>query len=162
MPKCIFLVGVPAAGKSTYVDATFFFNDRDPEYFSIQSTDAIITDIAAEYGYTYDQAFNDLIKFADRVFWDGIIHCAEHGISMVIDRTNLSVKSRKRIIDMIKTHDYELEAVVFPTPEASEWQRRLDSRPGKTIPKHILESMAKSFSVPTETEGFNKITIIDA
>jgi hypothetical protein len=41
-----------------------------------------------------------------------------------------------------------------------EWNRRLDSRPGKTIPAHVLSSMIEHYEVPTEAEGFDKIIFL--
>lgn len=156
MPKCIMLIGVPGSGKSTYIRNTFSGSD-----FSVQSTDNIIQDIADDWGYTYDEVFSELIKFAERAFWDCISDSAAAGKNIIIDRTNLSVKGRKRFFDFLKSQNYEFEAVVFPTPEESEWKRRLASRPGKTIPSHVLKSMQGSYEAPTEAEGFTTITYIN-
>jgi hypothetical protein len=41
-----------------------------------------------------------------------------------------------------------------------EWNHRLDSRPGKTIPGYILSSMIEHYEVPTEAEGFDKIIFL--
>lgn len=155
MPKCILLVGVPASGKSTFIDTWVDTND-----YEILSTDNIIQSWAEQQGLTYDQAFGDRIKIADREFWDSISSAADAGKNMVIDRTNLSVKSRKKIIDHVGKQGYEFEAYVFPTPDAVEWEKRLNNRPGKTIPKNILASMKSNFNMPTEDEGFTLISIV--
>jgi gluconate kinase len=46
---------------------------------------------------------------------------------------------------------------VFKTPEADELKRRLESRPGKSIPDHVIKSMIDNFEMPTEEEGFKEI-----
>ena len=74
---------------------------------------------------------------------------------VIWDQTNLTPKSRKSKLDMVPDH-YERIAVVFPTPDEAEWQRRLD-RPGKSIPQHILMGMRDSMKLPTEEEGFHEI-----
>ena len=66
------------------------------------------------------------------------------------DRTNTGLKSRKAKLAMAP--GYHKIAVVFATPEKEEWQRRLDSRPGKAIPDAVLKAMAKGLQLPTEDE----------
>jgi gluconate kinase len=53
--------------------------------------------------------------------------------------------------------DYEHVAVVFQTPEQDELKRRLKSRPGKVIPKRVVETMIELWEEPTEEEGFKEI-----
>lgn len=150
MPKCTFLVGVPGSGKSTWFDKN--------QVGQLISSDEVIESIAAEYEMSYNEVFQDLIKFAEKAMWKNLQYCLEDEEDVVIDRTNLTVKSRKRFMNFLQGYDFE--AVVFPTPEKTEWRRRLDSRTGKTIPSHVLESMTKNFEAPTEAEGFSKITFI--
>jgi predicted kinase len=89
--------------------------------------------------------------------WNDLPQAAEEGIKIYIDRTNLGVRARKKFIDFLKPYGYTFEAIVFPTPDETEWHRRLDSRQGKTIPDYALESMRNSYEVPTPSEGFDKI-----
>lgn len=154
MPKCTLLVGVPGSGKSTWLLDREYIEDQ-----YIASTDDIIEQIAFGFGMTYDEGFKDLIKFAEKVMWKELADFAEDGERIYIDRTNLSVKSRKRFIDFLKPYGYEFDAVVFATPETEEWARRL-YRPGKTIPDHVLESMADNIEMPKKEEGFTKITFV--
>ena len=150
MPKCTFLIGVPGSGKSTWFDKN--------QVGTLISSDDIIESIASEYEMTYNECFQDLIKFAEKAMWRNLELCAEDQEDVVIDRTNLTVKSRKRFMNFLK--GYTFEAVVFPTPEEMEWRRRLNSRPGKTIPADVLASMSKNFEPPSEAEGFSKVTYI--
>lgn len=154
MPKCTFLIGVPGSGKSTWLAA-----QGDIERTMVISTDDTIQRIADEYEMTYNEAFPDLIKFAEKVMWKSLEDSAYFGDDIIIDRTNLSVGSRKRFIKFLQ--GYEFEAVVFLTPESEEWNRRLNSRTNKTIPINVLQSMAKNFDEPSEAEGFSKITYIN-
>jgi len=153
MPKCIMLVGVPASGKSTWIQ----------EYMpmaNVMSTDIVIENVARSYGMTYNEGFKDLISFAEKVMWRHITWSIASQVNFVIDRTNLTAKSRKKFIDKLKLHGYELECVVFPTPEPDEWKRRLDSRPGKTIPQEALDRMVNSYEVPLMSEGFSSVTFL--
>jgi predicted kinase len=155
-PICTFLVGVPASGKTSWITGELFVKGTIP-LPSILSTDEIVEGIAEDYGYTYNEIWKDAIQFAERVFFDTLKLEASYLNELVIDRTNLSVKSRKRIMD--KLPGYEFHAIVFPVPEAAEWLRRLESRPGKTIPPSTLLDMVKNFVPPTYEEGFTKITL---
>lgn len=159
MPKCTILVGVPASGKSTW------FSKNKTATMAPISTDNIIEFMGSLFGFTYDQIFSDSIKLADKIMWKRLEWNAERGNDVVIDRTNLTAKSRKKFIDYLKPYGYEFEAVVFPLPgtvefSEEEWFRRLDSRQGKTIPNAVLASMVNSAQMPSEEEGFTKITVL--
>ena len=155
MSKCIILVGVPGSGKSTWHRNKF--GEWPP---TVASTDKIIEEVASSYGMTYDQGFKGLIQFAEIIMWRQITSCLMRGGDFIIDRTNLTVKARAKFIQKLKLHRYDIQCVVFPTPEPEEWKRRLDSRPGKTIPQESLDRMVASYQVPTEEEGFSKITFM--
>lgn len=151
MPKCTMLVGVPGSGKSTWIQ----------EYMpmaNVMSTDIVIENVARSYGMTYNEGFKELISFAERVMWRHITLAHMRQEDYVIDRTNLSAKSRKKFIDKLKLHGYDIECVVFHTPEPEEWKRRLDSRPGKNIPQEALDRMVDSYEIPLMSEGFTSIT----
>jgi hypothetical protein len=86
------------------------------------------------------------------------------GIDVYWDQTNMSSKKRKSILSKFPKN-YHKECWCVRVPQtAEEWaelDRRLDSRPGKTIPHHIIEAMADSYVEPELDEGFDKITIVD-
>lgn len=166
MANCYVLVGAPAAGKSTWLAGRpGYYVDHGGERMignsPICSSDDVIDSVANRFGYTYDEVFQEVIKFADRVFWDDIAKAAQGRIDLYIDRTNMSAKGRRRYFDALRGKGYTFHAVVFPTPERSEWDRRLKNRPGKTIPKNVLESMHASFVMPTVEEGFATVTIVE-
>jgi len=160
MPKCIILVGVPASGKSTW------HRNRYGEHpMPVASTDKIIEEVASSYGMTYDEGFKGLIQFAEIIMWRQITSCLMGGRNFIIDRTNLTAKSRAKFIQKLKLHRYEIEAVVFPEVGSEalpkeEWKRRLSSRPGKTIPQEALDRMIDSYEIPLMSEGFDKITML--
>lgn len=152
--RCIMLVGVPGAGKSTWLKT-----EMENIPFAIASTDNIIEEVAASKGQTYDEVFTKYISVAETMMFQDIQKYIDDGWeTIVIDRTNVSVKARRRIMERFRGFDFQFEAVVFPVPEKEEWDRRLKSRPGKTIPQAVLNSMAANLALPTEEEGFAKIT----
>jgi predicted kinase len=155
------LVGAPASGKSTWLRTKY------GEYGTyVASTDNIIEEIASSYGMTYNEGFKELIGFADKVMWRMITTCMMRQLDFTIDRTNLTAKSRKKFIDKLKLHRYEIECVVFPEVGSKalsheEWKRRLNSRPGKTIPQEALDRMVNSYEIPLMSEGFSNIIFIE-
>lgn len=160
MPKCIMLVGVPASGKSTWQYKKY--GEYPPV---VASTDNIIQEIASSYGMTYDEGFKGLIQIAEQIMWRQITTCLMRGSDFIIDRTNLTVKSRAKFIQKLKLHKYEIECVVFPEVGSEalskeEWKRRLNSRRGKTIPQEVLDKMIDSYEIPLMSEGFDKITML--
>ena len=154
---CYILVGMPASGKSTWIHDNAYKNLPGDEPYYVASTDDTIETVSRLYDMTYNQGFKNLINFAESVMWNDLPLAVEEGIKIYIDRTNLTVKSRKKFIDFLKPHGYTFKAIVFPTPDETEWHRRLDSRQGKTIPEYVLESMRNSYEMPTLSEGFDEI-----
>jgi tRNA uridine 5-carbamoylmethylation protein Kti12 len=126
----------------------------------IISTDNIIEHLAATHGFTYNEIFKETIRFAEMVMNKHLLCARLCDADIYIDRTNMTVKSRKQYIDKLRDYGYEFECVVFPVPDTDEWSRRLNSRPGKNIPQEAIDRMVNSYQEPTLEEGFKKITFI--
>ena len=81
-------------------------------------------------------------------------------ISLISDRTSLTKKQRAEILSEVPDNYYKI-AVNFNNPstddQVQDWIKRLDSRPGKIIPKSALEWMRDSFIEPTAEEGFDGV-----
>ena len=160
MSKNIYiLVGPPAAGKSTWVEKEFQGECH------VVSTDDIIQVIADNDGKTYNETFAKYIKAAEAIMWQEFDRMVNGDYNpIVVDRTNMSVKSRRKFFERLrnfhKGHGYKIHAVVFPKPEGEEYERRLDSREGKTIPEQALTSMLNSYEIPLKSEGFSDIIFI--
>lgn len=153
---CIVLVGVPAAGKTTFVNEL-----KEHFTFKIASSDDYIQAQADREGKTYNEVFFECIKYADAAYQNQIHRAFDNGENLVCDRTFTSIKSRRQIIGLIPT-GYEKIAVFFPTPDHKEHRRRLNSRPGKTIPQHVIKSMIGSLVPPSVAEGFDLVINADA
>ena len=150
MSKCYQLVGVPGSGKSTWVANQDWAKDC-----VIVSTDELVEEYAKSQGKTYSEVFKDFMPTAVKMMADQVTKAALLGKDIIWDQTSTSVNSRKKKFDMLP--DYEHIAVVFGTPEKKELERRLESRPGKEIPQHVIEQMVKGWQDPTEDEGFKEI-----
>ena len=150
MPKCYQLIGVPGSGKSTWVKNQDWAKDC-----VVVSTDEFVEDYAKEVGSTYNEVFEDYMPTAVKLMTEKVERAREAGKDIIWDQTSMSIKSRKRKFQMLR--DYEHIAVLFKTPEPFELERRLNSRPGKNIPDHVMKSMIKSFDIPTVEEGFKEV-----
>jgi predicted kinase len=150
MPKCYQLVGVPGSGKSTWVT-----NQKWAKDCAYVSTDRYVEKFARRMGKTYNEVFDLVMPRAVDLMTRAVVKARREDKDIIWDQTSTSVKSRKRKFNMLR--DYEHIAVVFKTPEPDELSRRLASRPGKSIPDHVMRSMISGFQNPTEDEGFKEV-----
>ena len=145
MSKLYMLIGVPGSGKSTWIGEQYWASDC-----VLVSTDKLIDLEAGRQGKTYNDVFKDYISEATRLMNEDIQAAVEAGRDIIWDQTNTSRKSRKTKLAQVP--GYHKIAIVFDTPDEDEWQRRLDSRPGKSIPRAVLKAMADGLQLPTEDE----------
>jgi len=159
-PICTVMVGLPAMGKSTRVTK---MNEMDPDLF-VYSTDNILERTAEQLGKTYNDVFEDHIKAAQTEADICLDEAIKHRLDIVLDQTNLGVGKRRKIINRMKQAGYDVgcECIIPPEPghfdDLKVWKLRLQNRPGKTIPDHVISNMAESYVEPTVNEGFDRIT----
>jgi len=150
MPKCYQLIGVPAAGKSTWIKDQIWALG-----LTVVSTDAFVEDYARECGSTYSEVFDDYMPRAVELMANQVVFAREHGHTVIWDQTSTTVKSRARKFNMLP--DYHHIAIVFRTPELDVLKERLASRPGKDVPWEVVQGMIDNWEEPTEDEGFKEI-----
>ena len=150
MPKCYQLIGVPGAGKSTWIKNQDWAKDMP-----VISTDNFVEAYAKEQGMTYNEVFKDYMPIAVKLMVNQALICQANNLDVIWDQTSTTWASRKRKFNTLPK--YEHIAVVFRTPDFEELDRRLKSRPGKNIPDHVMRSMIDGFVMPTEDEGFTEI-----
>lgn len=154
MPTVYVLVGVPGAGKSTWIRNQDWARDC-----AVVSTDAFVDQEAERQGKTYNEVFKDYMPTAVKLMADQVVQAREAGQDIIWDQTSTTVASRKKKFNMLP--NYHAVAVVFPTPEPAELERRLAIRPGKNIPWNVMQGMISGLKVPTEDEGFDEIWYAD-
>lgn len=150
MPKCYQLIGVPGAGKSTWIKNQDWAVD-----IPVVSTDNFVEAYAKEQGKTYNEVFKDYMPTAVKLMANQALICQANDLDVIWDQTSTTINSRKRKFNTLPK--YEHIAVVFATPNKEELARRLASRPGKNIPADVMRSMIDGFDMPTEDEGFKEI-----
>ena len=153
-PICYILVGLPGSGKSTWAKN---YNSSNGLSAVIISSDSIIDYICDEFGISYDMGWSKLIDFANMIFNKQLDDWLKSNcdpdydpLDIIIDRTNLTKKSRKNIIDRFKK-DYTIIVKEFWIDEDLRKQRCAD-RIGKTIPDAAIERMKADYEPFTEDE----------
>jgi predicted kinase len=150
MPKCYQLIGVPGSGKTTW-----FRNQEWTENCYYISTDKHVEAYAEAHGKTYSEVFADYMPTAVENMVEEVDRARAAGCDIIWDQTSTTVASRLKKFRMLP--DYEHVAVVFKTPDSDDLKTRLESRPGKVIPKRVIETMIEFWEEPTEEEGFKEI-----
>jgi predicted kinase len=153
MPTCYQLIGVPGSGKSTWIKNQPWAKDA-----VVVSTDNHVEDYAEKMGKTYSEVFDKYMPTAVQLMTDDVINARKNNLDIIWDQTSTTVASRKRKFKMLP--NYKHIAVVFTTPNTEELKKRLGSRPGKTIPDHVIRSMINNFEMPTKAEGFSDIIVV--
>lgn len=150
MPRCYVLVGVPGAGKSTWIK-------RQIELLGIPvvSTDNFVEEYAQKVGKTYSEVFDEYMPTAVRLMAEQVVLCRKNNLDIIWDQTSTTVGSRRKKFNMLP--NYEHIAVVFETPPSEVLAERLASRPGKNIPANVMARMIRDFEWPTLAEGYVEI-----
>lgn len=149
-PKLYVLVGVPGSGKSTWINNQTWADDC-----VVASTDAYVESHAKALGKTYNEVFAAYMPTAIKQMTARVLDARKQNKDIIWDQTSTTVGSRAKKLRMLPNY-YKI-AVVFPTPDKAELQRRLGGRAGKSIPPNVMQSMISGLSIPTEAEGFDEV-----
>jgi len=149
--ELIILVGNIGSGKSTVARTLV-----EKGYICV-SLDAIRYGIGAGK-YIFNPALEPIVFKSG---WYILNEFMEWGYQIVADETNMSVKYRKKFIDLAKKMGYRIKAIVMPRLSMDESvSRRLKSNHG-TANKATWETVWKKFDSryqePSYAEGFDLI-----
>lgn len=150
-PECIILIGLPGCGKSTWRAKHLAATQK--EYVCISSDD-IVDEYAANHGMTYSEAFQATVDTADKMVRDRFRAAVAERKNIILDRTNMSKKSRNRFLSNV-SKDYRRKAVVFDIDDAVRHERVVAraAATGKHIPYAVVVDMRKQFEEPTTVDG---------
>lgn len=170
--EIIMLIGLPGSGKSTWTNDWLMITESSDIFiqYEVIGTDKLIDEWAAEKGITYSEAFKALsdksdnspsLKTFEKQMFARFEECMEQGISVIIDRTNMSTKSRQKFLSKVPA-DYNKLAIVFEIEE-EELKKRLKKRQeetGKGIPAFVIANMRNAYEAPTSDE-FDSIRYVN-
>lgn len=150
--ELVYLVGLPASGKSTYIEKHY-------KNYAIVSNDAIVEEFAKEKNIDYNTAWKKLnFSYVNEECMRRFKAAVKAGKNIVIDNTNLTIKARRKY----DAPDYVKIAVVFNISD-SELSKRTEKRKnetGKLVPVDAIDNMKHIFVKPTKSEGFDKIILV--
>lgn len=165
--RATILIGVSGSGKSTWVK-----NNNGGE---LCSTDKYVEKFASDEGLNYSDAFDkiqELNIFRDftKLFYIDIETSIKNGADFSIDRTNLSIGFRAKLIGDLKAlaekydKDLEINGVSFEVPKdvVKERLAKRVNETGKSIPEDVIENQFEHFEKPTKEEGFDNLEVIES
>ena len=150
--KAILLSGIPYSGKSVYTNNNFPLTTVVSSYLEIEK-------YCSRTDQHYNDVFHDYYNIAELAMMNEFQYCVDNRLDFIIDRTNLSVKSRQKWIDKIP-NCYDIECHYW-TPDIELSISRKSGRPEKVISDKLLYSMSGNFIEPSIEEGFSLITRIN-
>ena len=144
--RIVVMVGLPASGKSTY----------------LQQAGAIGLSSDAIRRWLVDDETDQTIH--DRVF-QTLRYLLRHRLALgrpvtYIDATNLTPSERAPYIGIGKSYGCEMEAVFFDTP--LDVCRARNAARSRVVPDDAMVLLAERLVPPTEAEGFDRVTVISA
>lgn len=156
MKKLYILIAPPCSGKSTWTKANI--TSMNSPY--IASTDDIITSMYPEL--SYNEAFEKAnFKVAKRIMREQLSEAIKEGRDIIIDRTNMTIKTRKEFLKAVDD-TYQKIAVVFPWDKQTfiERNEKRNLLEGKFISLKLWEDFCANYQAPTREEGFDKILFV--
>jgi predicted kinase len=134
MIECVILVGLPAAGKTTFYKQRFSETHRH-----------VSKDLSPRVG---DQE--------QRQQWS-LVDAFRAGDSVVVDNTNASRRERHAIIASAKAHHARVIGYVFKVSTREAVARNRERAGREKVPNVAIFTVAKRFESPTLDEGFDRL-----
>jgi predicted kinase len=141
------LIGPPASGKSTW-------RARDTTNAIVISGDDMIEEECRRTGLTYAEVFPTVcFKTQKRALHEHFQDAIFNHRNIIIDRTNLTIKSRRSFLASLP-RSYERIAIVFTVTPSVLFERleRRGQETGKIIPREVVEDMMARLQPPTRDE----------
>jgi predicted kinase len=154
-PYFVVLIGLPCSGKTTFTES---IKDH-----IVLSSDEVIEGIGLHVGKSYSEVWKDIKDPATKIVEAQIPLLTYQKANVVIDKTNLTKKSRAKTLELIKNKkDYRKIAVYFEVPdEILDARLQERNKTGKVISPEIMKKMKSSYQIPTKDEGFHEIIKLD-
>lgn len=146
--ELIVMCGLSASGKSTIAKELAVKHDA-----AIVSSDAIRKEIC---GTVADQSKNEEVF---KIFHNRIREYLSKGQSVIADATNITMKSRRAIIENVRKLD--VEKICYIIPKKFEQCRADNVNREHPVPEEVIAAQRSKFQIPFKEEGFDEIIIYD-
>lgn len=146
MSKLVYLVGLPASGKSTYA------NELKGMGYNIHSSDSIREEL-----YGDENTQGDSKKVFD-ILHKRVIGDLKSNKDCVYDATGISSKRRIAFLNTISHIECEKICVLFATPYEVCLERNKNRN--RKVPEEVIKRMYMNFNIPYYYEGWDEIKIV--
>lgn len=159
-PYVVFNIGVPATGKTTWVNRNL---DEDVE---IISRDGVLEKYGREkkLGCTYSEIWSNLTdedqKEIDNIFDQKLKSLQDENKNICIDMTLISYKSRRKMLSKIK-NNYQVVYLNFIADyeDILKRNKKRFEETGKNIPEQVLINFMKNYQFPLYGEDKRLVEI---
>lgn len=146
--ELIVMCGLSASGKSTIAKELAVKHDA-----AIVSSNAIRKEIC---GTVTDQSKNEEVF---KIFHNRIREYLSKGQSVIADATNITMKSRRAIIENVRKLD--VEKICYIIPKKLEQCRADNVNREHSVPEEVIAAQRSKFQIPFKEEGWDDIIIYD-
>ena len=132
--ECVILIGLPAAGK------TSFYRER--------------------FAGTHDQVSKDLLRNTrrpERRQEQLMAESLSSGRSVVVDNTNASAATRAPLIRLARTHGAQVTGYYFQTEAAAALRRNRVREGRERVPDVAIFAVRKRLEPPSVAEGIDRL-----
>ena len=148
-PRLIVMVGLPASGKSSYAKK---LEKENPTNSVIVSSEAIREEI---WGSVEDQSRNGEVF---RIFHERIRRNLEKKKDVIADATNITMKSRRAILNRVNGLDVHKECYIMSKTFGCCLEDNKDRE--HPVPERVLYKQLLKFQIPFYEEGWDYISIV--
>jgi predicted kinase len=138
----IMLIGLPASGKTTYLE------DHPEDAVRLSQDDFRMLMTGKEFFLPFEPTVHAWLENTGR-------YLMSQGYSILIDATSLRVGLRTKWIKLAREYGHETKAIWLDTPYFTCLERN-EARDRK-VPEDIIKRMSEDFDEPTPAEGFDEI-----
>lgn len=150
-PRLTLLCGLSASGKSQYIKDQIEVREKSDAV--ILSTDNLRKKIC---GSVEDQSMNGAVF---QKFHNLIRSNLKNGMDVFAEATNITMKSRRAILNIIKGIDCEKICVVIVKPIGECKRDNIDRE--HPVPDYVIDKQARKFQIPFAEEGWDEIKFVD-
>lgn len=147
-PKLFIMCGLSGSGKSSIAKDLAAKHNAD-----IVSSDIIREEL---FGSCQDQSDNGKVF---NIFNKRIRESLNNNKNVIADATNITIKSRRAIIENVRKLD--IEKICYIVPKKFEQCIADNVNREQPVQKEVITAQRSKFQIPFKEEGFNEIVIYD-